>query len=259
MSFIERFNLKKKVIILTGGAGLYGRGLTTRLCEAGANLVIASRNLETLREVVGAESDSGHTVTAEALDLSSEKSITQLIHRVLERFGRIDGLVNNAYLRVMQGGPDAPVEQWEESLRANATGLLSITRACGETMCEQGSGSIVNIASIMGVVGPSPHLYEGTAMSASPDYFYNKGGMLQLTRYFASHYGAKGVRVNALSPGGYFTGQDPKFVERYQQMTMLGRMADDDDLAGAVIFLLSDASGYITGANLPVDGGYTAK
>ncbi len=96
-------------------------------------------------------------------------------------------------------------------------------------------------------------------MSASPDYFYNKGGMASLTRYFASYYGPKNVRINCLSPGGYFNHQDPKFLERYEKMTMLRRMANDDDLAGAVIFLLSDASSYITGANLPVDGGYTAK
>lgn len=259
MSFLERFSLRGKVIILTGGAGLYGRGLTTRLCQAGANLVIASRNLQKLQEIAEEEKRAGHTITAEALDLSSHRSIEEFVGRLLARFDRIDGLVNNAYLRVMKGGPTGPVEQWEESLRANATGLLNITRAVGESMCEKGGGSMVNIGSIMGMVGPNPFLYEGTEMSAPPDYFYNKGGMVALTRYFASYYGARNVRINCLSPGGYFTGQDPKFLERYEKMTMLGRMANDDDLAGAVIFLLSDASSYITGANLPVDGGYTAK
>lgn len=259
MAFLDRFTLKNKVIILTGGAGLYGRGLTTRLAQAGATLVVASRNLDKLNEIAKAETSSGHAVAAEALDLSSQTSIQQLIDQVLERFGRIDGLVNNAYLRVAKGGLATPVEQWEESLRANATGLLNITRACGETMCKKASGSIVNIGSIMGVVGPNPWLYEGTGMSAPPDYFFNKGGMGQLTRYFASYYGPKNVRVNCLSPGGYFNNQDPQFLERYEKMTMLGRMANDDDLAGAVIFLLSDASSYITGVNLPVDGGYTAK
>ncbi len=259
MSFLDSFSLKDNVIILTGGAGLYGRGLTARLAETGAELVIASRNLEKLEPVAEEERARGNRVTAEALDLSSQQSIQDLVARVHRRFGRIDGLVNNAYLRVAKGGLAAPVEQWEESLRANATGLLTITRACGEIMCGQGRGSIVNIGSIMGVVGPNPSLYEGTNMSASPDYFFNKGGMLQLTRYFASYYGRRAVRVNCLSPGGYFNHQDPKFLERYEKQTMLGRMANDDDLAGAVVFLLSDASAYITGANIPVDGGYTAK
>lgn len=259
MSFLDRFSLKNKVVILTGGAGLYGRGLTARLASAGATLIIASRTVDTLKEIAEAETSRGQTVIAENLDLSSGQSIQELVQRVNETFGRIDGLVNNAYLRVMKGGPDAPVEPWEASLRANATGLLNITRACGEIMYRRESGSIVNIGSIMGMVGPSPWLYEGTSMSASPDYFYNKGGMVQLTRYFAAYYGAKNVRVNCLSPGGYFNNQDPKFLERYEKMTMLGRMADDDDLAGAVIFLLSDASAYITGTNIPVDGGYTAK
>lgn len=259
VSFLNRFSLKNKVIILTGAAGLYGRGLTTRLASAGAHVVIASRNLNKLNAVAEEESAMGHSVTAEALDLASQESVQQLAKNVSKRFGRIDGLVNNAYLRVMKGGPVGPVEQWEESLRANATGLLNITRTCGEIMCGQGNGSIVNIGSIMGVVGPNPWLYEGTPMSAPPDYFYNKGGMLQLTRYFGSYYGPRNVRVNCLSPGGYSNNQDPNFLEKYEKMTMLGRMADDDDLAGAVIFLLSDASSYITGANLPVDGGYTAK
>ena len=259
MSFLDRFSLRDKVVILTGAAGLYGRGLTTRLCQAGANLIIASRNLESLQKIVEEETANGHSISAESLDLSSEDSIQKMVTRVHERFGRIDALVNNAYLRVMKGGPDAPLSQWEESLQANATGLLTITRACGEIMCRQEKGSIINIGSIMGVVGPNPFLYEGTNMSAPPDYFFNKGGMLQLTRYYASHYGAHGVRVNYLSPGGYFNHQDPKFLERYEKMTMLGRMANDDDLAGAVIFLASDASSYITAANIPVDGGYTAR
>jgi NAD(P)-dependent dehydrogenase (short-subunit alcohol dehydrogenase family) len=257
--FLKNFSLEGKCILLTGGAGLYGRGLTTRLCQAGANLVIASRNLNSLQAIVERETAAGHTISAEQLDLSSQQSIRNVVDKLLDRFGKVDGLVNNAYLRVMKGGPTGPVEQWEESLKANATGLLNITRACGEAMCQAGRGSVVNIGSIMGLIGPNPFLYEGTSMSASPDYFFNKGGMLQLTRYFASYYGSSGVRVNYLSPGGYFNHQDPKFLDRYEKSTMLGRMANDDDLAGAVIFLLSDASSYITGANLPVDGGYTAK
>lgn len=259
MSFLQKFSLQQKIILLTGGAGLYGRGLTRRLAEAGAEVIIASRDVAALQKVADEERERGWAVSAELLDLASEASVLALRNRLRDRFPRIDGLVNNAVFRPMKDGLDSPLETWEQSMLANATGLFSISRAFGEWMCQQKSGSMVNIGSIMGLVGPNPFLYEDTTMTAPPDYFFHKGGMQSLTRYFASYYGAHGVRVNCLSPGGYFTGQDPRFVERYQEGTMLGRMANDDDLAGAVIFLLSEASGYITGANLPVDGGYTAK
>jgi NAD(P)-dependent dehydrogenase (short-subunit alcohol dehydrogenase family) len=129
-------------------------------------------------------------------------------------------------------------------------------------MAARRSGSIVNISSMMGTIGMNPWLYEGTTMSAPPDYFFHKGGMINLTRYLASHYGPTNVRVNVVSPGGIYNPEKPQaaaFLERYAKMTMLGRMAEAREIGGAVVFLLSDASTYITGANLPIDGGYTAK
>ena len=144
-------------------------------------------------------------------------------------------------------------------MRVNATGLFAISRAFGEVMQARRSGSMVNIGSIQGMVGANLFLYEGTGIGTVPDYFFHKGGMLNLTRYLAALWGPSGVRVNCISPGGFYNNHDPVFVKRYSQMTMLGRMANDTDLGGAVVFLLSDAASYITGANLPVDGGYTAK
>ena len=127
-------------------------------------------------------------------------------------------------------------------------------------MARQKQGSIVNIGSIQGMVGPTPSLYEGTNLGTpAPDYFFHKGGMINMTRYFASMLGANGVRVNCVSPGGFFTGQPEPFLSRYCQKTMLGRMADENDLGGPIVFLLSDSARYVTGANLAVDGGYTAK
>lgn len=143
-------------------------------------------------------------------------------------------------------------------MKTNATGLFAITRAFGQVMAKQGSGTIVNIGSIQGMVGPDFSLYEGLNMNAIPDYFFHKGGMVNLTRYFAALYGPQGVRVNCVAPGGYYNGQPPLFVERYTKATYLKRMANDHDLGGPVIFLLSDAARYVTGVNLPVDGGYTA-
>lgn len=254
----NEFSLNEKVVLLTGGAGLYGSGLTRFLARHGARLIIASRDTDVLGKLAAEERAKGYEVEVESLDLARETSIEALTERVLAKHGRIDGLVNNAVSRPMQALDD-PAEAWNESMKINATGLFLLSRAVGKAMQKQNRGSIVNIASIQGMIGPNDFLYEGTDMTSPPDYFFHKGGMINLTRYLASTYGQDGVRVNCVSPGGFFNNQAPEFLERYNKMTMLGRMANDNDLGGAVVFLLSDASSYITGVNLPVDGGYTAK
>lgn len=251
------FSLREKIILLTGGAGLYGRGLARDLAEAGATLILASRNMAELEKVAAEERAFGRVVHARPLDQAEEASILRLRDSVIAEFGGVDGLVNNAVARPMKG-PNAPLADWEASMKTNATGLFAITRAFGAVMAERGTGSIVNIGSIQGMVGPDYTLYEGLAMDAVPDYFFHKAGMVNLTRFFAGHLGPKGVRVNCVCPGGFLSGQDPTFVERYARATFLRRMADESDLGGPVVFLLSDASRYVTGVNLPVDGGYTA-
>ena len=259
MNILERFSLKDKVVVLTGGGGLYGRQLTAALAEAGARLVIASRNQARLQEIARAQVQRGFSVACERLDQGEENSVLALRDKVLQQFGRVDGLVNNSVLRPMKS-LDAPVTAWEESLRVNATGVFLMTRAFGRVMLDQKGGSIVNIGSMMGMVGPSLEFYEGADMGTpAPDYFFHKGGMINLTRYFASVFGLGAVRVNCVSPGGCFNHQPEPFLRRYNRRTMLGRMAGETDLGGAVVFLLSDAARYITGVNLPVDGGYTAK
>lgn len=254
----NEFSLNNKVVLLTGGAGLYGSGLTRFLARQGARLVIASRDQEALEELAAAERAQGRDAEVAFLDLAEPESIAELMEKVLVSHGRIDGLVNNAVSRPMQKLTD-PAEAWMESMKINATGFFLLSRSVGEIMQRQKGGSIVNVASIQGMVGPNEFLYEGTEMTSPPDYFFHKGGMINLTRYLASAFGPQGVRVNCVSPGGFFNNQPSDFLERYNKMTMLGRMADDNDLGGAVVFLLSDASSYITGVNLPVDGGYTAK
>jgi NAD(P)-dependent dehydrogenase (short-subunit alcohol dehydrogenase family) len=251
------FSLAGQTLLLTGGAGLYGRGLAAHLAQTGARLILASRNVETLETVAREERALGHSVHAMTLDQSDEGSILSLRDRVTQEFGPLDGMINNAVSRPMKS-PDAPLADWESSMKTNATGLFAITRAFGDVMAAQGRGSIVNIGSIQGMVGPDHSLYEGLNMQVIPDYFFHKAGMINLTRFFSAHYGPRGVRVNCLSPGGFFSGQSPVFVERYTRATFLRRMADQYDLGGPVVFLLSDAARYVTGVNLPVDGGYTA-
>lgn len=256
---LERFSLKNKVVLLTGGAGLYGRGLSKEIAAAGATLVIASRNRESCQTVASELNHEGLDVSAETLDQGSGESILNLRNRLVKKFGRIDGLVNNSVLRPMKG-PDDAAEAWEASMKVNATGLYLLHRHFGEVMTRQKGGSIVNIGSIMGIIGPSPALYDDTEMGLPPpDYFFHKGGMINLTRYYGSIFGPHGVRVNCVSPGGFFNHQPTPFINRYCKQTFLGRMGNDTDIGGAVVFLLGDASLYITGVNLPVDGGYTAK
>ena len=225
-------------------------------------MIVASRNKAALQSLADSEQAAGRTVFIEQTDIGSESSLAELRDRVLAKHGRIDGIVYNAVSRSMSGYQD-DLAKWKESLETNATGFFSTCRTFGDAMAKQESGgSIVNISSIYGMVGSNLSLYEGTNMGVAPDYFFNKGGMLNLTRYLGSHYGARKVRVNCVSPGGIYNPEKPQaalFMERYARITMLGRMADAAEIGGAVIFLLSDASTYITGANIPVDGGHTAK
>jgi len=260
--FMKTFYLDGKVAVISGGAGLYGKQLVRALAMAGAKVYMASRNVEANEVVAKALRDEGYEVYSESLDLGSEDSILALRDRIYEKEGKVDILVNNAVARTMKGYSDTK-ESWEKSMTINATGLFLITRAFGNKMCDAGSGSIINIGSYMGLLGPDYSLYEGTEMNKDgviPDYFYTKGGMTNYTRYIASHYGKYGVRCNVLELGGLYDGSQPDvFVERYNKSTCLGRMANDKDIMGVLVFLASDASAYMTGTVIPVDGGYTAK
>lgn len=257
----QLLSLEGKTAVLSGGAGLYGRQIVAALAEAGANTYIASRNVEALEEVAQAHREKGEKVSALPLDLADESSILALRDTVLERSGRVDILVNNAVLRVSDSWED-PLDNFDRSWRINATGLHAITRAFGQPMVEQGAGSIINIGSMMGMVGVEPANYERTDMAFewSPEYFFHKGGMLNYTRFCGSYFGRFNVRCNCVSPGGLRGGNQPEnFVRNYSARTQLGRMANDTDLKGVIVFLASEASAYVTGANIPVDGGYTAK
>lgn len=261
MPDVPSFSLNGKVVVQFGGTGLLGRALVTALGAAGATLVVASRNRASLAALAKSENAAGHHLSVDEVDIGSEASLHALRDRVLAAHGRIDGIVFNAVARTMKSMGDE-LGAWKSSMDTNATGFFATVRAFGDAMAAKKSGSIVNIASMQGMIGMNPWLYEGTAMTASPDYFFHKGGMINLTRYLASHYGPANVRVNTVSPGGIFNPEKPQpdaFLARYAKTTMLSRMGRADEVGGAVVFLLSDASTYVTGSNLTVDGGYTAK
>jgi NAD(P)-dependent dehydrogenase (short-subunit alcohol dehydrogenase family) len=258
---MDLLSLRGKTALVSGGRGQYGRQILGALAEAGATTYVASRNLEALETIAAEYREDGYDVTALYLDMGREESINKLRDTIQECSGGIDVLVNNSVARVMTRGWDDTAEKFDESMHINATGVFLMTRAFGEIMKQQGRGSIINISSMMGMVGIEPHNYDGTDMGGWPvDYFFHKGGMINFTRFCASYFGTANVRVNCVSPGGLQVTEHPqRFVENYSARTQLGRMAGPDDLKGVIVFLASDASGYVTGANIPVDGGYTAK
>lgn len=259
MTVLDTFSLKGKIAVVTGGAGLYGRQIVEALAEAGACTITASRNVDALQKVADRLNQRGLNVHPDKLDLADEDSIRQFCRRTIDRHGKIDVLVNNAVLRPIKPRTFDP-QAWRRSMDVNATGLYIISELAAEDMKKHRAGSIINIASIQGMVGVDTTLYEDLPISGLVgDYFFHNGGMINYTRYLAGALGSYNIRVNAISPGGYFNNQPEEFVKRYSARTFLGRMANDTDLKGAIVFFASDASAYITGANLPLDAGYTAK
>lgn len=261
MNILDTFSLEGKTALVTGGAGIVGKQLVRAMAEAGACTYVASRNVASLESLAEEFATENLAIYPRTLDQGDETSILALRDNILSERASVDILVNNAVLRPMKGAYQDDASTFDLSMHVNATGLFMITRAFGDIMAEQGGGSIVNIGSMQGMIGPEPANYAGTNMSGwYPDYFFHKGGMINFTRFIASYYGAKNVRCNCLSPGGFQTDSHPEiFVRQYNERTCLGRMANASDLMGSAVFLASEASRYVTGANIPVDGGYTAK
>lgn len=256
----KMFSLNGKTAIVTGGAGKYGRQIVLALAQAGAKVCTASRNLAENEKYAANLREQGYDVFAEAFDQGSEESILNVLQRLVDKVTKIDIFVNNAVLRSMNSFAD-DVKKFEESMKVNATGSFLLLRAFGDHMSKNGGGSMINIGSYMGLVGGDDTLYKDVSFSAFslPDYFFHKAGLTNLTRVIAGYYGPQKVRCNILALGGFFCGQDELFVNRYNERTFLKRMANETDIMGSIVFLASDASNYITGSVIPVDGGYTAK
>ncbi len=262
MNVMDLLSLRGKTAIVTGGAGRYGKQIVSGLAEAGATVYVASRNLEACEAFAGQLREASFDVRAARLDLGSEESMHALVDKVVGETGRLDILVNNAVTRSACNGWTSPLKAYDDSLHINASAMFYLTNLASEEMKKRRSGSIINIGSMMGLVGIEMANYRGTDMGGNPSpiYFYEKGGIVNFTRWAASILGKFNIRVNAIHPGGLMEGHLPEaFVTNYSERTQLGRLAGPDDLKGIVVYLASDASAYVTGANIPVDGGYTAK
>jgi len=277
-NIFQKFDLTSKVAIVTGGPGLLGKEFSRTLAEAGASVVIADINAKGVNAVASALIESGYHALGVATDVTQPESVHALFQETLDTYGRLDILVNSAALdpkfdpnalaemakRGMVSGAfeDYPLESWKAALDVNLTGMFLCCQAAVKPMLAQGKrGSIINICSTYGLVAPDQRIYqrEGKQASFKPVYYsVTKAGVLGLTRYLSAYYAGTEIRVNALTPGGVYNNHDDVFLKAYTARTVMGRMANKDEMNGALLFLASDASSYMTGSNLVVDGGWTA-
>lgn len=241
--------LANKIIIVTGGSGLLGKAIVDHANAEGATVINADINLED-------DLESGRI----ACDVTNGISIQHMIDKVLKRYGRIDGLVNNAYPRTPDWGLKfelIPAESWKQNVDLQLNSVFLCCQLVLKVMQNQKNGSVINISSIYGVVGPDFSIYDGTDMTMPAAYSAIKGGIVNFTRYLASYYGPSGIRVNSISPGGIFNEQNEIFVELYEKKVPMRRMGLPSDISPSVSFLLSDEASYISGHNLLIDGGWT--
>ena len=269
MNSLELFSLKDKTAIVTGALGLIGKNHCIALSEAGANVIVCDLDEAECKTFASSLPTKSIGV---GVDITKKDSVENLKTIVLKEFGKIDILVNNAAINDMFENPQAaaeqsmfenyPIDMWQKSLDVNVTGTFLCSQIIGNEMAKTGKGSIINVASTYGLVGPDQSIYKrpdgSQSFYKSPAYPATKGAIVNFTRFLATYWGNKGVRINTLTPGGVENNQDEYFINNYSAKTPLGRMALPTDYKGAIIFLASDASSYMTGANLIVDGGWTA-
>lgn len=271
VDIFEKFRIDGSVALVTGGAGLLGREFCKTLASAGARVILADLDDENAGRVLEALREDQLEIEYAHLDVTDPEACAKLVTQVGEGFGKIDILVNSAAMdpkfdreHAQEQSNDFesyPLSSWREALEVNLTGLFVITQAVARLMAEDSHGSIINICSTYGLVGPDQRIYQqaNKPRRYKPAYYSTtKAGVLGFTRYLASYYAGTRIRVNALTPGGVYADHDEEFVRAYSARAIMGRMAEKDEMNGALLFLASDASSYMTGANLIVDGGWTA-
>ena len=270
---LQKFDLTGQVAVVTGGAGLLGFEFCRTLAEAGAQVILADLDEQAAVRAAEILHSAGLKVYPVGMDVTSKASVGEMVATAVRQFARLDILVNSAALDPKfdpqhQGGHSQSfeafsVEAWNQALSVNLTGAFLCCQAAAQPMLEQGHGVFINICSTYGLVGPDQRLYERQGEQGPRQYkpvYYSvtKAGILGLTRYLATYYAGKNIRANALTPGGVYNNHDDVFLKAYSARAVMGRMAQRDEMNGALLFLASDASSYMTGANLVVDGGWTA-
>lgn len=258
MDVKDLLSLKGKVIVVTGGSGQYGKCLVEGLAEAGGTVITTSRDLSSAEETASFFQKKGLDVHPMELDQGIPESVLSFREKLVCDFEKLHVYVNNAVSRPMKGY-NGPISQFEESMRVNATGMMDLLRQLTELIIQSGGGSVINIASMMGMKGPDLSNYEGTSMGdLPPDYFFHNAGLINLSRFMAKMHAGKNIRFNCISPGGLFNNQPQAFLENYCKKVPLRRMANFDDIKGLAVLLASDAGTYINGENILMDGGLNA-
>jgi NAD(P)-dependent dehydrogenase (short-subunit alcohol dehydrogenase family) len=266
---MSEIRLKNKNILVTGGAGFLGQTFALGLAAEGAKVIVVDLDLGQAEKVAASINESGGIAQAIQCDVSSESDVIALVAKVKKEYGHIDVLLNNAASKgadidhFFDRFEDFKLDVWREINSVNIDGMFLMAREVGHVMVEQGGGSIIQTSSIYGLVGPDQRIYEGSqyngrSINTPAVYSVSKAAVIGLTKYLAAYWGRQGIRVNTLTPGGISSGHDSVFVQRYSNRVPMGRMGNPEDLVGAVIFLASDESSYITGQNIIVDGGLTA-
>jgi NAD(P)-dependent dehydrogenase (short-subunit alcohol dehydrogenase family) len=242
--------LKDKIIVVTGGSGLLGKEIISKVIKAGATCINVDIN-----------HDTSEDLSLIKCDITNVESVNQCVISIVDKFGRIDGLVNNAYPRTTDWGnkfENVLFDSWQKNVDWQLNSYFYFTQQVAKYMVDKEKGSIINMASVYGIVGPDFTVYDGTLMTMPAAYSAIKGAIINFTRYLASYLGPKNINVNTISPGGIFDNQNPIFVENYNSKVPMKRMGLPKDISPAVVFLLSDGAGYITGQNIAIDGGWTA-
>ena len=252
------FDLKNKCAVVIGGKGLIGASISEALASAGAIVIVASPSSNDDQKLFKDYRKKGLNIFGKKFDQSSENQISLLIKFIKNKFNLCpDILVNSGVKRPMKKFINDSTDNWDESMSFNSRGLFLTCRAFANEMRKNNGGSIINISSIYGLVAPHKDLYLNTNLNTEPDYPYNKGGMIMFSKYLASYYAEYNVRVNCIAPGGIFNNQSKQFIKNYISKVPMKRMGFPKDLNGVAVFLASDSSSYITGATIPVDGGFT--
>jgi NAD(P)-dependent dehydrogenase (short-subunit alcohol dehydrogenase family) len=275
MKIQEKFDLTGRVAVVTGGIGQLGTEFCRTLAEAGAAVAVVDLNAEKCSTAAAELAKAGYKALGVATDITDPDSVNSMVAQVVAAFGRLDILVNSAALdpkfdpeAVAKGiAPgkfeEYPLDLWNTALNVNLTGTFLMTQACVKQMIAQGKkGSIINICSTYGLNGPDQRIYrkaDGSQPSYKPVFYtVTKAGIVGFTKYLAAYYMETEIRVNMLTPGGVYNNHDETFAKNYAAKTIMGRMAHKDEMNGALLFLASDASSYMTGNNVVVDGGWTA-